>query len=152
MKIQKQNSYNPNMKSLYFTKAQPLFTKHLSYENPQGMKTTKSGIRYIKDNSAKLTPIMKEALTENSLIKNLSKNFETFVLYAGERYSEFSEQFSSSVTIYIRKEEDVNGNGQYITKTADDKYTPEGARLKLLAKLNNTDYEMLLANKKKNQQ
>ena len=63
MKIQQQNSYNPNMKALYFTKVAP--TSKFNYPS-----ITETGIKYIEDNSAKLTPIMKEALEENRFIKN----------------------------------------------------------------------------------
>ena len=67
MKIQQQNSYNPNMKALYFTKVRPIVAEAVKYKN---QKVTQNGIKYVEDTSAKLTPIMREAFEENRFIKN----------------------------------------------------------------------------------
>ena len=47
MKIQQQNSFNPNMKALYFTKAMPT-KRGVDYIN---QKVTLDGIKYVEDNS-----------------------------------------------------------------------------------------------------
>ena len=127
MKIQQQNSFNPNMKALYFTKAHPKRNASLNYIN---QKITKSGIEYVEDKSAKLTPIMREAFEENQFIKKLSEKFDVFVQYLGERFS--FGAFGSSATVHVvRKEEGYFLSDSYIFN-AQDKYTPEGARYRLL--------------------
>ena len=127
MRIQQQNSYNPNMKALYFTKTIPMRSETTNYIN---QKITKTGIKYVEDKSAKLTPIMKEAFAENRFIKNLAEKFDVFVQYLGESFS--YDNFGSSASIHVvREEEDKVFSDSYIF-TANDKYTPEGARFRLL--------------------
>ena len=127
MKIQQQNSYNPNMKALYFTKVHPIMTEVLKYKN---QKITQNGIKYVEDTSAKLTPIMKEAFEENHYIKKLAEKFDVFVQYLGERFS--FGAFGSSASIHVvRQEEGWIISDSYIFN-AQDKYTPEGARYRLL--------------------
>lgn len=129
MKIQQQNSYNPNMKALYFTKSLP--RKLAKYEKLKSDETlADNGITFIKDKSAKLTPIMKEAFEENRFIKNLAEKFDVFVQYLGERFGYGG--FSSSANIHVvRKEKDWLLSDSYLFN-AQDNYTPEGARYKLL--------------------
>ena len=135
MKIQQQNSFNPNMKALYFTKAFPKRNDGFKYINE---KITKSGIGYVEDKSAKLTPIMKEAFEENQFIKKLSEKFDVFVQYLGERFS--CGNFSTSADIYvIRQEEGLFLSDSYIFN-AQDNYTPEGARYRLLDKIAREEY------------
>ena len=135
MKIQQQNSYNPNMKALYFTKVRPKRTDGFQYINE---KITKSGIRYVEDKSAKLTPIMREAFEENLFIKNIAEKFDVFVQYLGERFS--SGNFDSSASLHVVREE----NGSVLSDSyifgASDKYTPDGARLRLLNDIAREDY------------
>ena len=127
MKIQQQNSYNPNMKALYFTKVLPRMSEAVKYKN---QKVTQTGIKYVEDTSAKLTPIIKEAFEENRFIKNLAEKFDVFVQYLGERFGYGG--FSSSANIQVvRKEEGWFLADSYIFN-AQDNYTPEGARYKLL--------------------
>ena len=127
MKIQQQNSYNPNMKALYFTKVYPTVAEAIKYKN---QKVTQTGIKYVEDTSAKLTPIMREAFEENRFIKNLAEKFDVFVQYLGEKFN--FGIFSSSANIHvIRQEEGCFISDRYIFN-AQDKYTPEGARYRLL--------------------
>lgn len=127
MKIQQQNSYNPNMKALYFTKVFPRMSEAVKYKD---QKVTQNGIKYVEDTSAKLTPIMREAFEENRFIKNLAEKFDVFVQYLGERFGYGA--FSSSANIHVvRKEEGWFLADSYIFN-AQDNYTPEGARYKLL--------------------
>ncbi|MBO5738426.1 hypothetical protein J6R97_03710 [bacterium] len=130
MRIQQQNSYNPNMKALYFTKTIPMRSEAIDYINP---KITKSGIKYVEDNSAKLTPIMKEAFAENRFIKNLAEKFDVFVQYLGESFS--FDSFGSSTSIHVVRQEDNQVLSDSYIFTANDKYTPEGARYRLLDKI-----------------
>ena len=130
MKIQQQNSYNPNMKALYFTKAFPKRNDGFKYINE---KITKSGIGYVEDKSAKLTPIMKEAFAENRFIKNLAEKFDVFVQYLGESFS--FDSFGSSTSIHVVRQEDNQVLSDSYIFTASDKYTPEGARFRLLDKI-----------------
>ena len=130
MKIQTQNAYNPNMKALYFSKTIPMRSEATNYIN---QKITKTGIKYVEDKSAKLTPIMKEAFAENRFIKRLAEKFDVFVQYMGESFS--YDSFGSSASIHVvRQEEDLILSDSYIF-TANDKYTPEGARYRLLDKI-----------------
>ena len=78
MKIQTQNAYNPNMKALYFTKTVPMKSPTVDYIN---QKITNMGVKYVEDNSAKLTPLVREAFAENSFIKYLVEKFDVFVNY-----------------------------------------------------------------------
>lgn len=128
MKIQQQNSYNPNMKALYFTKVRPRMSEAVKYKN---QKVTQTGIKYVEDTSAKLTPIMREAFEENRFIKNLAERFDVFVEYLGERFG--FGVFSSSANIHVvrKGEEGWLLSDDYIFN-AQDNYTPEGARYKLL--------------------
>lgn len=141
MKIQQQNSYNPNMKALYFTKARPLYNSAIKYCNE---KITDQGTKYVEDNSAKLTPIIKEAFTENSFIKKMAEKYETFVQYMGEKYDMNMGGFKSSARIYVTKtEKDVTTSDSY-TYSAKDVYSPNGARLKLFADIEqNLSFEEL---------
>ena len=61
MKIQQQNEYNPSMQALYFTKSVP--TKSL-LNLREGHVFTENRTQYLKDESAKLTPVIKEAIAE----------------------------------------------------------------------------------------
>lgn len=135
MKIQQQNIYNPSMKALYFTRTIPMRSGTVDYIN---QKITKNGIKYVEDSSAKLTPIMREAFAENNFIKNLAEKFDVFVFYLGERFS--CGNFDSSASIHVVREE----NGSFFSDSyifgASDKYTPDGARLRLLANINGEQY------------
>ncbi len=127
MKIQQQNSYNPNMKALYFTKVRPIVAKAVKYKD---QKVTQNGIKYVEDTSAKLTPIMREAFEENRFIKNWAEKFDVFVQYLGERFD--FDVFCTSANIHvIRQEKDWLLSDSYLFN-AQDKYTPEGARYRLL--------------------
>ena len=135
MKIQQQNSYNPNMKALYFTKVLPRMSEALKYKN---QNVTQTGIKYVEDTSAKLTPIMREAFEENRFIKNLAKKFDVFVQYLGERFS-FGD-FGSSANIHVvRQEEGMFLSDSYLFN-AHDEYTPEGARYRLLENIAREEY------------
>ena len=136
MKIQQQNLYNPNMKALYFTKTLPMKSPTVDYIN---QKITKSGIKYVEDTSAKLTPIMKEAFQNNSFIKGLAEKFDVFVQYSGEYFR--SDSFGSSASVHVIREENKSVLSDSYIFTAVDKYTPEGARYRLLAKILGEQYE-----------
>ena len=135
MKIQQQNSYNPNMKALYFTKTAPVkdisLTRNINKWN--GEVLTNNRTFFIDDNSAKLTSIMREAFFENSFIRNLSDKYETFVQYMGEKYDIQMGTFNSSAKIYITSQNKISNKIDTYTYLAKDKFSPEGARLKLLA-------------------
>ena len=135
MKIQQQNNYNPNMKALFFTKVLPMRSGTVDYIN---QKTTKSGIKYVEDQSAKLTPIVREAFAENSFIKYLANKFDVFVQYLGESFS--YDSFGSSASIHVIREENNSFYSDSYIFAANDKYTPEGARLRLLAKMRGEEY------------
>ena len=128
MKIQQQqNAYNPNMQALYFTKVRPIVAEAVKYKD---QKVTQNGIKYVEDTSAKLTPIMKEAFEENRFIKNWAEKFDVFVQYLGERFG--YGNFSSSANIHVvRQEKDWLLSDSYLFN-AQDNYTPEGARYRLL--------------------
>ena len=132
MKIQQQKTYNPNMKALYFTKNIP--SKAAKNEIiKRNELLAENGIKFIKDESAKLTPIMKEAFAENRFIKKLAEKFDVFVQYHGEGFR--FGCFCSSANIHVvRKEEGYVLSDSYIFN-AQDNYTPEGARYRLLEKI-----------------
>lgn len=130
MRIQQQNSYNPNMKALYFTKALPTRNPSVVYND---LKFSESGIKYVEDTSAKLTPVIKEAFAENYFIKHLAEKYECFVEYMGERYDMVYEHFNSMARIYVAGAEIPQKNMFFYTYSAKDKLSPEGARLRLLA-------------------
>ena len=135
MKIQQQNSYNPNMKALYFTKVRPIVAEAVKYKD---QKVTQNGIKYVEDTSAKLTPIMREAFEENRFIKNWAEKFDVFVQYLGERFG--YGNFSSSANIHVvRQEKDWLLSDSYLFN-AQDNYTPEGARYRLLENIAREDY------------
>lgn len=134
MKIQQQNSYNPNMKALYFTKTYP--TQKAIYINE---KITKDGIKYVEDKSAKLTPIMRESFKENRFIKNLAEKFDVFVQYLGEKFN--FDVFSSSASIHVIRKEDGWLVADSYIYGAQDKYTPEGARYRLLDNIAREEYD-----------
>ena len=135
MRIQQQNNYNPNMKALYFTKAIPMRSGTVDYIN---QKITKSGIKYVEDQSAKLTPIIREAFEENFFIKNLAEKFDVFVQYLGERFT--CGNFDSSASIHVVREENDSVLSDSYIFGASDKYTPDGARLRLLNNIAREDY------------
>ena len=128
MKIQQQNSYNPNMKALYFTKVLPRMSEAVKYKN---QKVTQTGIKYVEDTSAKLTPIMREAFEENRFIKKLAEKFDVFVQYLGERFDYGVFCTSANIHVVRKGEEGWLLSDSYIFN-AQDNYTPEGARYKLL--------------------
>ena len=135
MKIQQQNSFNPNMKALYFTKAHPKRNASLNYIN---QKITKSGIEYVEDKSAKLTPIMREAFEENRFIKNLAEKFDVFVQYLGERFR--FDAFGSTANIHVVRQEEGRFLSDSYLFNAHDEYTPEGARYRLLENIAREEY------------
>ena len=135
MKIQQQNAYNPNMQALYFTKVRPIVTETLKYKN---QNVTQTGIKYVEDTSAKLTPIMREAFEENRFIKNLAEKFDVFVQYLGERF-DFGVFCTAANIHVVHKEKDWLLSDSYIFN-AQDKYTPEGARYRLLENIAREDY------------
>ena len=128
MKIQQQNSYNPSMKALYFTKVLPRMSEAVKYKN---QKVTQTGIKYVEDTSAKLTPIMREAFEENRFIKKLAEKFDVFVQYLGERFDYGVFCTSANIHVVRKGEEGWLLSDSYIFN-AQDKYTPEGARYRLL--------------------
>lgn len=128
MKIQQQNSYNPNMKALYFTKVLPRMSEAVKYKN---QKVTQTGIKYVEDTSAKLTPIMREAFEENRFIKKLAEKFDVFVQYLGERFDYGVFCTSANIHVVRKGEEGWLLSDSYLFN-AQDNYTPEGARYKLL--------------------
>ena len=136
MKIQQQqNAYNPNMQALYFTKVRPIVAEAVKYKD---QKVTQNGIKYVEDTSAKLTPIMREAFEENRFIKNWAEKFDVFIQYLGERFS--FGAFGSSANIHVvRQEKDWLLSDSYLFN-AQDKYTPEGARYRLLENITREDY------------
>ena len=137
MKIQQQNSYNPNMKALYFTKSLP--RKLAKYEKLKSDETlANNGITFIKDKSAKLTPIMKEAFEENRFIKNLAEKFDVFVQYLGERFGYGA--FGSSANIHVVRQEEGWFLSDIYLFNAQDRYTPEGARYRLLENIAREEY------------
>ena len=131
MKIQQQNAYNPSMQALYFTKSVP--TKSL-LKLQEGHIFTKNRTQYLEDDSAKLTPVIKEAIAETRFVKTLTKTKDVFVKYLGEKFDPAYERFESAMSIYI-EQEDKNSKFKYLHVFGNDKYTPEGARLRMLAKL-----------------
>ena len=135
MRIQQQNSYNPNMKALYFTKGVPVKAARGEVLK-KDERLTDNGIKFLKDESAKLTPIIREAIAGTKFIKNLAKVKDVFVNYFGERFDTNFEHFTSSMAIYIESDKCKNdANFKYLPLYAKDKCTPEGARLRLFAKL-----------------
>ena len=128
MKIQQQNNYNPNMKALYFTKVRPIVAEAVKYKD---QKLTQNGIKYVEDTSAKLTPIMKEAFEENRFIKKLAEKFDVFVQYLGERFDYGVFCTSANIHVVRKGEEGWLLSDSYLFN-AQDKYTPEGARYRLL--------------------
>ena len=128
MKIQQQNGYNPNMKALYFTKVRPIVAEAVKYKD---QKLTQNGIKYVEDTSAKLTPIMKEAFEENRFIKKLAEKFDVFVQYLGERFDYGVFCTSANIHVVRKGEEGWLLSDSYIFN-AQDKYTPEWARYRLL--------------------
>ena len=116
MKIQQQNSYNPNMEALYFTKVRPIVAEAVKYKD---QKVTQNGIKYVEDTSAKLTPIMREAFEENRFIKNWAEKFDVFVQYLGERFGYGA--FGSSANIHVvRKEKDWFLSDSYLFNAHDN--------------------------------
>ena len=129
MKIQQQqNAYNPSMKALYFTKVRPIVTETVKYKD---QKVTQNGIKYVEDTSAKLTPIMREAFEENRFIKKLAEKFDVFVQYLGERFDYGVFCTSANIHVVRKGEEGWLLSDSYIFN-AQDNYTPEGARYRLL--------------------
>ena len=135
MKIQQQNSYNPNMKALYFTKVRPIVAEAVKYKN---QKVTQNGIKYVEDTSAKLTPIMREAFEENRFIKNWAEKFDVFVQYLGERFGYGA--FGSSANIHVVRQEEGWFLSDIYLFNAQDRYTPEGARYRLLENIAREEY------------
>ena len=130
MKIQRQNSYNPNMKALYFTKIQPTRNPSVIYDD---IKFSECGIKYVEDTSAKLTPILKEAFAENFFVKKLAEKYDCFVQYLGEHYDIKMGNFNSEAKIYIAGAEIPHSKMFSYTYCAKDRFSPEGSRLRLLA-------------------
>ena len=139
MKIQQQNSYNPNMKALYFTTTAPMRSEIMNYKN---QKITEAGIKYVEDTSAKLTPIMKEAFEENPFIQRFVKKCDVFVQYFGEKFEGWSlpGMFCSRAMVYIVPSEISNTTVDSYNFAGEDKYTPEGARLRLIDRLEHGRY------------
>ena len=136
MKIQQQNSYNPSMKALYFTKS---FLTHTSCR-PAAIneRITNLGVIYREDKSAKLTPIMREAFAENHFIGSLAQKFDVFVQYVGEKLK--SDKFSSTAAIYVTRKENGSVLSEGYLFSSEDKYTPEGARIRLLENISAQRY------------
>ena len=138
MKVQAINNrgkYNyqqnkPSFKALYFSKTEPTL-KH-SFEN---QKITATGLKYVEDTSAKLTQEIKEVIAENPFIKRVAEKFDTFVRYVGTTFDSNFKEFSSKTEVFI-----VSPNQKAMEThvfQATDTFTPEGARLKLLADMAN---------------
>ena len=122
----------PNFKALYFTKTQPMRSKRVDYIN---QKITDMGVKFVEDTSHRLTPAIKEAFAENNFIKKLVDKCDVFVSYIPEYYNSYVNEFSSSAVInVVRKENDLVLSDRY-GYNSYDKYTPDGARLKLLSKI-----------------
>lgn len=101
MKIQQQNSYNPAMKAVYFTKGQPLFNKAAKYANVAGreVKTTPMGTRYFED--TKITPYLKWRFEKIPFIKKISEKNEIFIQYFGEKKNDMNKGYFSYTRISI---------------------------------------------------
>ena len=101
MKIQQQNSFNPSMKAVYFTKGQPLFNKAAKYANVAGreVKTTPMGTRYFED--TKITPYLKSRFENIPFIKKLSQKNEIFIQYFGEKKNDMNKGYFSYTRIRI---------------------------------------------------
>ena len=135
MKVQAINTNNyqqnkPSFKALYFSKKVP--TLKYNYEN---QKITATGLKYVEDTSAKLTQEIKEAIAENPFIKRVAEKFDTFVRYVGTTFDSNFKEFSSKTEVFI-----VSPNQKAMEThvfQATDTFTPEGARLKLLADMAN---------------
>ena len=142
MKVQAiSNNYQQNktnFKALYFTKAQPMCSKRVNYIN---QKITDMGVKYVEDTSLRLTPALKELFAENNFIKKLADKCDIFIQYSHETYHSFVKEFDSHAIInVVRKENDTVLSDRY-NYHAWDKYTPEGARLKLLSMIEATTSE-----------
>ena len=70
---------------------------------------------------------------ESTTIKNLAEKFDVFVQYLGESFS--FDSFGSSTSIHVVRQEDNQVLSDSYIFTANDKYTPEGARYRLLDKI-----------------
>lgn len=103
MKIQQQNSSNPSMKAVYFTKGQPLFNKSANYINrgKQLVKTTPNGTKYFEDVSVMLNPALKTKFENIPFIKKLAEKNEIFIQYMGEKYDSSNQNFYSMTTVRI---------------------------------------------------
>ena len=120
----------PSFKALYFSKTVPTLKRN--YEN---QKITETGLKYVEDTSAKLTQEIKEAIAENPFIQRVAKKFDTFVDYAGTRFNSLFQTFESKTNVYIVSP-DQKAMETHVFQ-ATDTFTPEGARLKLLADMAN---------------
>jgi DNA-binding response OmpR family regulator len=113
MRIQQQNSCNPNMKALYFTKAFPKRNDSFKYINE---KITKSGIGYVEDKSAKLTP------TEFDIINILMQHYGQTVnsgIFLKEIWGYSEDDDVEMVRVHVRhlrsKIEKIAPKNKYIT-------------------------------------
>ena len=126
--------YNPNMKALYFTKVRPSVSKAINYKKQALTKL--SSVKYVPDKSAKLTPIMKEALSEQKFIKKLASKYDALVQYLGEVVEfrtyrgETTSVFKSTAFVYAVNPQNKDMDCYCFSET--DCYTPEGARVRLL--------------------
>ena len=138
MKVQSINNIyqykNPNMKALYFSKVVPIMHDALDYKN---QKVTNKGIKYIEDNSAKLTAFMKEAFAECHFIESIADMCEVFIVYLGEEYDRVSGHFTSTAGVHFVMP--ARKTRETFMFSSNDKYSPEGARLKLLSKISHEE-------------
>ena len=103
MRIQQQNSYNPNIKALYFAKTTPLCNKALNYVNKADQKLSKNGFKYLEDKV--INPNIKKRIKNIPFVKEMAKKFETFVVYTenkyGKIYNNQQKEYLSMMEMFV---------------------------------------------------
>ena len=105
MKTQQLGRNNITSKGLYFAKAKPLNSQYFNYTNRIEQKLSQQGIKYLEDNL--ILSNIKEKISGISIIKQLAKKFDTFVVYNENKekkiFNPKEEEFLSVAEIYIAK-------------------------------------------------
>ncbi len=94
MKLQRINNFGTFGKGLYFTATKNiLFDKQANFLYNPNTKVTKEGAKYIQD--LEISKNIKKKFASTSLIKSLSKKYDTFI-----EYKEFEETGVNKKTFY----------------------------------------------------
>ena len=122
MKIQQQNSYNPNMKALYFAKTTPLCNKSLNYVNKADQKISKNGFKYLEDKVTDKS--IKKRIANIPFVKEMAKKFETFVVYTenkyGKIYNNQQKEYLSMMEMFVVDTENLMVKNHLIMARDDD--------------------------------